>query len=729
MKIQNVIMLVLLSGFVTISQAQTVHQRKGDKHYSRFSYSKAISFYEKIKEKSIEVKRNLAFSYYSLGNYKKSENWRKEVVGTEGYTAEDAYNYSYILRMNKQYDLSEYWTSIYNKKKGSEKEEPLEDINKGKYKILQKDVNRYEIKNLSMNTSSQEFAPNYYDKHIVFTSSRKGGDFRLWKGNNKPYLNLYKGEIEEDLELSKIKQFYPKENKKWHEGPVSFSDSGTYMAFTRNNYEKTSAGGVRKLMLYTSEKKDGKWTKPKEFAYNSSEYSIGHASLSPDGKTMYFISDMPGGYGSTDIYKSTRDGDVWSKPINLGPNVNTERREMFPFIDYEGKALFYASDGHYGLGGLDIFRSKLKKEGESYYYGKPLNLGFPVNTNYDDFALVIDKEYKTGYFSSNRTEGHGDDDIYSFKLLKPFSKTLRGFVLDVETESTLAGAKVQLYDASGKLIDEQITGKDGVYEIFVEEGAGSVYGLKASKEGYKEDDISVNIGTDLDVIEKNFNLTKLPNVVLKVSVKDEETGLLLSNVKSIFTPCLSKETEPAYYTNSEGVFIKEMNKSLNDEICFEVNYSKAGYYEKTMSYNFVIDYLGEYNIEETLSSKELEKSTGIVEDYSDMRWFENADSYTLTTEGKSALDDIVRRLTANPDMQMDIAVHTDCRGTQKKSQLLSNNRVKEILNYIKSRISNPSRITGKGYGATYRIIDCGCNLRIEDDCYKQNNRIEFKVTK
>lgn len=690
MKIQKIILLSVMSMLSVLLLAQTAPQKRGDKLYNKYSYEQAIRAYERVKEKPIEVKRNLAASHYHLSQYAQSEEWSKAVVETSGYTALDAYNYAYILRMNKQYAQSEEWMNRFYAMNSQDSRAQEAQVKAGSYKSLEEDSRRYEIKNLKMNTPSQEFGPNFYQSEIVFASSRGGNQTRVWNGNNQPFLNFYKGKQEEDLELENIKPFYAKKNKKWHEGPVAFDETGTKMAFTRNNYEGASANDIKKLMLFTSEYKDGKWSKAEGMPFNSAEYSVGHASLSPDGNTMYFASDMPGGYGGIDIYKTVKQGGTWSAPINLGPTVNTEGREMFPFIDYDGKTLFYASDGHYGLGGLDLFMSSVRGE----QYGKPRNLGFPINSSYDDFALIIDKDYEAGYFSSNRPEGHGDDDIYSFKLLKPFCKPLKGVARDKGSQALLSNTKVGLYNQQGDLVEEVETGADGSYEFCIEDA--SVYALRGTKIDYEQGEVSANMQTNAEEVIADLYLAQEIKMSLYDKVVDANTGAALSGVKSTLIPC-DGSAEEVYYTSASGDFSKAITKNLGEQECFSIRYEKAGYESKEVAYNFSLDRKGQYNIAEQLTATK-GKTVSPVEEAPYVIAF-NCD-YNLSERTKSELDRIVSWLTANPNQGVAFSVNANCKGSRKSNQLLSENRLGEILRYVQSRVSNPSRVTGTANGAS-----------------------------
>jgi outer membrane protein OmpA-like peptidoglycan-associated protein len=201
-----------------------------------------------------------------------------------------------------------------------------------------------------------------------------------------------------------------------HDGPASFSNNGTVMAFTRNNYDEKRKDRVVELQICFSDYKDGKWSKPVPFFLNSRLYSIGQPCLSEDGNTMYFTSDMPGGFGGADIYRINKNEQgEWGKPENLGDKINTEADEMFPFYEEKSKVLFFSSNGRFGLGGLDIFSCAVIDS----TFGPVSNIGFPLNTQYNDYAAIANPGINKGYFSSDRIGGSGGDDIYSFEFKQP----------------------------------------------------------------------------------------------------------------------------------------------------------------------------------------------------------------------------------------------------------------------------------------------------------------------
>jgi hypothetical protein len=297
----------------------------------------------------------------------------------------------------------------------------------------------------------------YKDK-IVFTSSRNKKVFSKednW--HNEPYLDLYMADIDK-TQLTNIVNFDKNINGKMHDGPATFSKTGTTMAFTRNNYHDKSKDRIVELQIFFSEYSDGKWSTPTTFAYNSIGYSVGHPCFNAAANTMYFISDMPGGFGGSDIYKTTKDGSgVWSKPVNLGNQINTEGDELFPFYEENSMMLFFTSDGRYGLGGLDIFLCEIRDD----KIGKIINVGAPLNSRFDDISAIADDKMSTGYFSSNRPGGKGTDDMYSFNIQK-IDKRIQGIVLQ-KNGTPIPKSFVKLYNDKDMVIDSVITKEDGAF--------------------------------------------------------------------------------------------------------------------------------------------------------------------------------------------------------------------------------------------------------------------------
>jgi outer membrane protein OmpA-like peptidoglycan-associated protein/tetratricopeptide (TPR) repeat protein len=487
--------LLLITAFNI--NAQDWKRQKADEYYSKYDFGNALDLYETLKNKDAEVYRRIGEIYYTRSEYDKAADAYGELMKQGGFTAEDIYRYAYLLSMAGRYDESVKWMNKYADMKPSDSRAIrfLEDP--GFFKKLQKIQSQVDVYLTDINSKNSDFGPAYYTgDYIVFASGRGYG--RIWGGNYQPYLDLYIAEITEDNNLKNAKRFLNRKvNAKYHDGPAAFNKAGDLMIVTRNIYgEKLEEN---KLWLYELTKdENGNWSDPKPLPFNSKDYSCGHATLNNAGNIMFFASDMPGGYGKSDIYVSYRDANGnWSKPQNLGNAVNTEGDEKFPFYDEASGYLFVASDGLPGLGGLDLF--VIKTNSGFNKFSNPVNLGRPINSEHDDFAITYGKFFQSGFFSSNRDGGVGSDDIYGFRNLDLKGKTdfytISGTVSD-ENQKPVEGAVVELYDPTGKLVDKVKVGADGKYE-FNELVYPKNYKLKVTYPGYTSNEIQITAG-DLD---------------------------------------------------------------------------------------------------------------------------------------------------------------------------------------------------------------------------------------
>lgn len=342
-----------------------------------------------------------------------------------------------------------------------------------------------------------------------------------WTGN--PFYDLYVSEIE-DGQLKKPKQFDKGLNGKMHDGPASFSNDGTYMAFTKNNYKDKTKDKVVELQIHFSSFVDGKWSKPEAFILNNPEYSVGHPCLTSDGKTMYFTSDMPGGYGGADIYRTTKgEGGAWSKPENMGDKVNTEGDEMFPFFQENNNTLFFASNGRFGLGGLDVFICEMQGSAA----GRVYNAGAPLNTQSDDYAVIVNNKMSTGYFSSNRNGGSGSEDLYAFDLLKAIEiqKEIKGIAKDKD-ENLIPATFVTLLDDKGNVLDTLTTKSDGAFTFLVDSDKN--YKLNGKKEKYSEGNNTANTFSKTAIVTADLILLlKKEEVVAQKIIVGADLGKIL----------------------------------------------------------------------------------------------------------------------------------------------------------------------------------------------------------
>jgi outer membrane protein OmpA-like peptidoglycan-associated protein len=362
-----------------------------------------------------------------------------------------------------------------------------------------------------VNSEYSDYGSALLNGNLVFASARDTGGVskKIFKWTNKSFTNLYSAAIMPAGEMGKPERFSKKINSKFNESTPVFTQDGQTMYFTRNNFldgkRRKDSKNITLLKLYKATLEEGSWVNVTELPFNSDEYSIAHPALSTDGQTLYFASDMPGTLGQSDLFfvKINSDG-TYSVPQNLGKAINTEGRETFPFISADNE-LYFASDGRPGLGGLDIFVSKINDDAS---YGDVQNVGAPINGGQDDFAMMIDSKNHNGFFTSNRNGGNGYDDIYRFTEIRKLNceQTLTGDINDSETLTFLGGTKVTLLDSQFKLVKEIIADANGKYAFEVE--CGKTYYVRAEKESYETKEAKASIAKTAGKTEVSLQLVK-----------------------------------------------------------------------------------------------------------------------------------------------------------------------------------------------------------------------------
>lgn len=460
---KNIFFCLLL---ITFSFGLNAQKKKADKLFDKAQYYKAIPKYKKASKTSDVLAKQeslirLADCYRLLKDYKNAEIYYKQAIELGNVKSEVKYEYGYVLKTNNNYTaaMNNFMAYIDEKPNDKRAEYAIKSCQEIKY--WQTKPQEYEVKNLEdINSKYAEFCPIVLNDKLVYVGEKQNDyvEYTTNGLNGAPYLNVFYKTLGEKSS-KKTKQLSKKINTNYHDGPVSFSSDGTTMFLTRVNYvaSKRNKDFVNRAKLYISKGKDKNWDKPQPFAYNSDDYSCGHASLSADGTMLYFSSDMPGGFGGKDIWMCKKNGETWDKPVNLGVDINTSGDEMFPFIRKDN-LLFFSSDGLPGFGGLDVFSAKMVE-------GKWLlnrNEGLLLNSSTDDFGVYFLND-SIGYFSSNREGGKGSDDIYSFKFTNKYM-SVDGIVLLTEnTNDPAKGVKVNLLDDKGNILATTLTDEKGYF--------------------------------------------------------------------------------------------------------------------------------------------------------------------------------------------------------------------------------------------------------------------------
>ncbi|RXG32077.1 OmpA family protein [Leeuwenhoekiella marinoflava] len=632
---------------VTFSFAQEKELSKADKKFESYAFIDAQKIYLRLAKEgyeSAELFQKLGDSYYFNGKYEDSAKWFKKLVEKypETVTPEYLFRYAQSLKGIKQYNESDKIMAEFRKLKGGDSRAELFAEEPDYLEEISYSDSEYEVENLrKTNSRLSDFGPMLYENKLIFSSSRDTGTTKRYihTWNNEPFLDFYQAPIDAETgELGAVEKFGGNLNSRYHESSPTFTTDGNTMYFTRNNFsqgvKRTDKNGTIRLKIFKSVKKGDSWGTPVELPFNADDYSVSHPALSPDNKKLYFASDMPGTNGFSDIWVVDILGDnEYSTPENLGPIVNTEGRENFPYMSKKGN-LYFSSDGRPGLGGLDIYVVTTKKNGDIAYV---INLGEPINSPQDDFAFIVDEYTNTGYFSTNRYFGMGSDDIFRFtripKEIPVCESLITGTVRDKETNLPIPTATVSILDLEGNLLQKTEVNENGEYTLN--------------------------------------------------PICDEEI--------------LIRADEPEYYSAEELVTAPSNGDSM------------------------VVDLYLEPRITKINEGDDLAKLLDLKPIYFDF------DRFNIRPDAAEELTKVLAVMESNPTLVVEIRSHTDSRGNDAYNLSLSDKRARSTADWIVSRGIEPSRISGKGFGETQLINDCGNGSDCSEEQHQLNRRSEFIV--
>lgn len=505
--------------------------KKADDLFKAYAYVDAAKAYEeylaKVDKPGTQTLKNVADSYYFIDDNRNALKWYQKLYDIQGQTMTDTYFLRYVqsLKGVMDYEKADKLTKEFLTKKGNEKEIAHFMNQKRQMDSLSKAKPLYTVKNLDINSKKSDFGTAFYGEKIVYASSKdttKYGD-KLYSWNKQPFLNLYVAERNTaDGSLFNESVFLPEVMTKYHEATVAFSPDGKTVYYTtnivKNNKLVVDQSRTNNFQIVKGTIENGKVVKTEKLFFNSDKYSVGHPSLSEDGKWLFFASDMPGGYGETDLYvvQIAEDGTM-NTPVNLGPTINTIGNELFPF--FRNGMLYFSSDGHYGWGDLDVYESKFSG-GQNF--SEPRNLGAPINGNKDDFAYIVDAADVFGYVSSNRAQGKGDDDIYYFTKEKPAcDQFISGKVTNSKSKSPIAEADIVAYDSFNEIINQVKTDAAGNYVIKLP--CGKKIKLIASKANHSNEEktIETTKANLAEVKDVDFELSKFEDLVVNENGKEK----------------------------------------------------------------------------------------------------------------------------------------------------------------------------------------------------------------
>ena len=526
MKNNILLYITLIFAFSSNIYAQEAKVKAAEKQYEKYAYIDAIKTYEKVAEKgykSVDLFKNLGNSYFFNGELEKASKWYGELfaMNTGDLEAEYYFRYANSLRSVGENDKANEYLKLFNQKSGNDSRGKLFMKNVNYLDAIKANSGRYKIEDAGINSEYSDYGTAINGNEIVFASARDTGSLgqRKHKWTNQHFTNLYSATLGEDMTPGKTQKFDANIKSRFNESTPIFSKDGKTIYFTRNNFldgkKGKDANKVTLIKIYKATLENEKWTKITELPFNSDNYSVAHPALSPDGNTLYFASDMPGTLGQSDLFKVKINSDgTYGTPENLGNTINTEGRETFPFVSDENE-LYFASDGHPGLGGLDVFVTTINPNGS---FGDVQNLGSDINSPKDDFAYLIETKSRRGFFSSNKDGGKGYDDIYKFLEERRITcqQLLHGEITDFATAKILPGSKVTLFDSQFNNVSTTTSDDKGAYSFAVE--CGKTYYVRAQKQDYKTKEEKITIASENG---KTYLPIALENEKCIVSIGDD----------------------------------------------------------------------------------------------------------------------------------------------------------------------------------------------------------------
>jgi outer membrane protein OmpA-like peptidoglycan-associated protein len=686
--------------------------------YKILAYTDAIKYLNEYlaKKEDIDAEIMLADCYRRTNQYSKAEDlYRKTTYNTYLKDKKQLLYYAQVLQVNKKYSeaakmYNEYLITYPKDVRANNQLTASKNISK-----YQGDSLDYLIYNLPFNTDGYDFGTCINKNKFYYTStgSKEQKNVKTDKFLNEPFMNIYEAQMIDSNNLNaNATVLNTGINTKYHEGPICFWPFSNTVFFTRNDYNPDKKG-IRKigfddnkiinLKIYQSTINDNIWSNTTELPFNSKDYSCGHPTIDTKNKIMYFTSDMPGGYGGTDIWMSKFDGKTWETPINMGSKINTEGNEMFPFF-HAYRVLYFSSDGLPGLGGLDIFSADISDNNTP---SNITNVGSSLNSSKDDFGFLISDDLVKGYLSSNRDGGKGDDDIYKF-VNNRFE--LEGIVVNKFTQKAIINATVDEI-INSKKIKNFITNKEGFFFDTVR--GKQTYTFTATAENYQKNTTEIYI-EPVESKHKYYVKIELAPIVGEILVINELTKMPIENANiSINSNCLENTLELSTTSIGKTYF------DIKNKCDYNLLANAKGYLpnvSKIATLN-VIDTLHHVIELSPINNKPIVLNN-IYYDF---------DKSYIRQDAVPDLNMLLTFMKNNTDAIIELSSYTDARGIDDYNQVLSQHRAESAVNWLVAKGINKDKIMAVGYGESKPINNCINDIICSEENHQRNRRTEFKV--
>ena len=779
--------LALVLSFTGL-QAQQSKLRKANLYLENQRYDRAIDLYETILEKKdvAEAKVNLATAYRKVKDYKKAEFWYSKIVNLAESTPSHKYYYGMMLQRNGDCERAQEWYAKYLELKPKDRRAKyLRNACAYQKELMNKSKGLFQVEELSINSKYNDLGASYYYNGLVFASERtKGANQGRHSTDNYSFLDLYYTEVRhfEGETCGTFKYGIPidfsgKINTRLHEAIVTFNEDESEIFYTQNEdqnaYQKGEGLEIFKLkIMHSKSLGDGNWQEVKPLPFNSTEYSCAHPNLTPDGRFLFFASDMPGGFGGKDIYMVERYKGAWGAPINMGPEVNSSGDESFPYFEASGR-LYFASDGHVGLGGQDIFYAEKTPDGK---WGNVQNMGYPINTYYDDFGIIFSKDGGCGYFTSNRENGTGGNDIYAFYKNSVFVQI---FAHDEDTGDALEEATIY-NNCTGVTLPTLVDGK-----VMLDLKPGSCCTITTNMDGYlsSSSEICTNDFSIGDTATFIITLDREKDYEVSGYIFDQSNGRPIDGavVRLINSNCYLPD---AVITDVSGRY----HFKLEDNCCYSIMAEKGNFFSKTLDdaictkgeevtenltlnvflQPFILSGVSAIGVDEQKGRSKKFRTTnkpkksdfvnttpnrvysdandptklrGNIDEFQEsLRNSKDSkqEAYVLKIYydfGKSKiryadipeLKKLLALMKKNPNVILEIGSHTDSRGRDNFNKALSQDRAQSVVNWLQEHGIEAKRLKAKGYGESQLVNECSNLVDCSEEEHQLNRRTEFRV--
>lgn len=698
---------VLICMLALASQTAHAQLERANKRFDRREYAKAIPLYQRHLEKvpvSEEGMEKLAHSYRLINDSRNAEYWYNRLNKAGNKDPQNTFYFAQMLINNEKWEDAVPLLEKYLQERDWDEVAQNMLQSAQNYKKFMEDSAMYIVKSTNINTEKSEFSPTIYRNTIVFSSSRTPAkNIFNWTGDN--FLDLYQAQYFGKAELGEPEILPGLANSKYHEGGSTFTPDGNVMYFTRNNYSqgKLNKGenGIVRLKTFKAELVHNKWDNISEVPFNSEDFSVGHPCLSPDGNTFYFVSDMTGGEGGTDIWMVRKQGEEWGKPENMGPRINTSGNDMFPWVSPTG-VFYFSSNGHAGVGGLDLFR--VTSVGSEFE--KVQNMGYPVNSPKDDFALVIDEKSGVGFFSSNRKGGKGDDDIYSFIQ----RQVLEGHVVDGTTGESINNAKVEIYGVKGL---QTVIRTDSLGHFRYGLDRNTDYKLVGSGDHYLE--------TQQIVSTVSFDPSVPVEALIKLE-KDKSDPVYTLKGKLEADSIISLEGTKVRIIAKEVIVTVDQNGNFEYHLApdtdYEVRVEKEGFMDKVMDVSTKGMAPGDLNLNAMLMR--------LMPDTALYRIYYDYDDAFVRNDAYRELDRVLDFLKRNPSAKIRLVSHADPRGTASYNEQLSRQRTNNAFAYLIRHGIEKNRLEQIWLGERSPKNKCRDGVDCTEEEYQENRQTEIQ---